>query len=189
MAKPAHRSPSMDQLANTSRLGHYPRSSVVPEFIAGTPSIRQSSDLYTPGGSPNSRLPRFESNSSLTSNGQIVTIPRSESINPSPNSANAFWARNSGQAEVMSIVDNFPEPPRREPVASRSLSKPSSLANVYPMEREPVDDTVIAKDPTQNPQNSMLLPPSIQRLDTDFSGLTRNSFATATEGYDTDEIK
>jgi len=34
-----------------------------------------------------------------------------------------------------------------------------------------------------------LLPPTFQRLDTDFSGMTGNSYVTATEGYETDETK
>ena len=185
---PAHRSPSMDQLRNPSYQGHHARSSVVPELIDGSPATYRGSQPPTPGVAANGdsgfNLPRFESKSSFGSDAQVITLPGDDDDTPSPNTPNVFWARNSAQAEVMSIVDHFPEPPRREPLSrlgsSRSLAKPSSLHNVYPQD---IDDA--------QPLGAMqkLLPPTFQRLDTDFSGMTGNSYVTATEGYETDETK
>lgn len=178
-ATPAHRSPSMDQLSNRNERGHMPRASVVPEFVIGgspstcfpsqppTPNVDQK--FTTPG------LPRFESNSSASS-GRSGTMPANHSATPSPETPTNLFRQPGG---IATIAREFPAPP------SRSASY---LSNVYPEpeqeDKRSTPDGLATKPPHKN--DLPLLPP-IRRLETDFSAMTGNSYATATEGYETDD--
>jgi hypothetical protein len=194
----------MDLLTNPHGKGHRPRASVVPEFVHSESSSQlRFGGESTPASSLDEvpQVPRVKmegSDSPRSSGVSREPGPGTKGSRPMNGMTNredstedgsrySGWMRDSVQPGALSLAHDFPHPPGMSPsrLSSRAISNPSIRSTAYV---QGTMDNVLDQG-LLPPHPGFLKPPSMQRLGTDFSGLTGNSYVTAEEGYDTDDSR